>query len=415
MRIGFIILRDTFFKTLGKLVEASAQAGHKPVLLYDSVSSLGSKSSQSVTPEKLAVFAGVDPEVHEFQYGDLDKVSGKFGVDVVCVHEGYHFLQGKLDKVQVSRKAGARFVSLPHFFEIAHHPPAALEAFDLTVYLSDYARYAHFEIAEATNQLPAYQAKSFVGGSPMFDQLRGLNKVSAKAELGLPADKAVILLMSPVISPITPWRYQFWRGQSQLGRLKGAFTNFTLRDPLQSWVPNDWSEIFASIRAFANRNNALLLTKSRGKQPNQQFEISGSDQYFDGTDDVYYPTFSTYKLMAAADLCITVNSMAAAEAVAAGVPSINIYVPHTDFSGTLSRQDVRYYDEFLNGTPGSLMNYQGCVWSVHHRNSVGLIGKSSLADFRLDPKARQDYVSKFLGIEDIPASQRILTKIESLI
>jgi hypothetical protein len=135
--------------------------------------------------------------------------------------------------------------------------------------------------------------------------------------------------------------------------------------------------------------------------------------YFDGLKDEYFPVFSSYKLMAAADLCISVNSMAAAEAVAAGVPSVNIYMPHLDFAEPLSDQDVRYYEELLDGRTNSLLNFPGCVWSVYHQHAAVQFASQKLSDYQLDRSAMTAYSSYFLGIEKQASSQRILEKVKS--
>jgi hypothetical protein len=412
MKIGFYLYRDATLKAMGALIEAAVREQHSVSLLFDQTPFGGDKAHQQLNDEKLGYFEQFGLDLIGTAGDDLSAAITRLTLDVLFVHEGFHTLRPHLNTIQDLRNAGVKVVSLPHFFEVAHHPVEALNAFDLTVYMSEHARQAHFQIAQ-TAVTPTYESRSFIGGSPMFDQLRRLDKTTAKAELGLPADRPVVLLMSPVISAITPWRHRFWNGQSMASRIRNALIEFNPRNPLQNWVPHDWSAIFAEIRAFADRSNALLVTKSRGKQPNQVYEVSGSDRYYDGMDDVYYPFFSTYTLMAAADLCISVNSMAAAEAVAVGIPSINIHPPHLDFSGKLSPHDIRYYDEFLGGKPGTLLNYSGCVWSVHHRKAISTLRRSSLKDFKLDARARQTYVSKFLGIEAEPSSQRILSKIAS--
>ena len=145
---------------MGTLIERACRQKHHVVLYLNEQSSEGEKSHQQIQAKHLADFVAIGAEIHSIQGKNLGK---QRGLDLLFVLEGLHTLVPDLGNIKNLRIAGTQVLSLPNFFEVAHHSVAALDAFDLTIYLSDYARRAHFDIANAAELLPTYEAKSFTG------------------------------------------------------------------------------------------------------------------------------------------------------------------------------------------------------------------------------------------------------------
>jgi hypothetical protein len=101
--------------------------------------------------------------------------------------------------------------------------------------------------------------------------------------------------------------------------------------------------------------------------------------------------------------------------VAAGIPCINIYVPHQDRIKQEEQDFTGYYEGLLSGRPQSLMNFQGCIQRVDRRRVAKTLAHTTMAEFQIDPQARRAYAHRFLGIEEKPSSIRILERLEEMV
>ena len=417
MKIGFLLKRVTYLKTMGSLIQASLARRHEVVLFYIPGASKGTKAYQNASHEKLEPLERLGADLVEIEIEGISTLGRRFGIDVLVTQEGFYNFRAQLDALQALRKSNVRLVSLSHFFEIAQQPLDALEYFDKTFYISDYARDLHFA-------LQRYEKGDFadderragrwaVSGSPMFDQIGTMDRQEARAALNLPQDRKIVLLIDPVIASTTPWRFHVWRDADRLTRTRGALDAGRMDLLGEIWFGSTFRETFKEIKNFCVRQEALLLIKSRGKQPVSRFLSEAADMYANGMNDEYFPVFTTYKFLAASDLCITANSMAAAEAVAAGIPCVNIYLPHMDLAAPTTDRSAKYFEQLLGGKPDSLLNFRGCVWKVDRREASAWFKKHDVRDVVIDPESRELYKQKFLDIEQTSASRRILTDLES--
>lgn len=418
MKIGFLLKRITYLKTMGSLIQASLARGHQVAVFYIPDATKGTKAYQNASGEKLEPLETLGVELVEIELQDISTLGHRFGVDVLVTQEGYHNLNAYLKDLGSLRESGTRLVSLSHYFEIAQQPISALDHFDKTFYLSKFARDLHFDIQVAREDRVAKKDQAsdryVIAGSPMFDSISGLDRQEARAELKLSVEQRVVLYISPVISPSTPWRFHGWREASRLTRTREVLKAGRLQLLEEIWFGKTARVLFEEIKNFCERHNAVLIVKSRGKQSEGAYLREESDRYFSGLDDEYFPVFTTHKLLAASDLCITANSMAAVEAVAVGVPCLNIYLPHHDRAGESTAQRIKYEESLLDGSLGSLMNYPGCVTKVNRRHLGKALNAQAITGRELDPEKRKEYLSKYLGVGDIPSSQRILEVLEKL-
>jgi len=216
VNIGFLVLRDTFFKTMGSLIELSIKRGHTVSLFYDPASVSGEKAYQRVTEKKLSVFKAMSANLIEFQLKEFGELGKRYGLDVMVLPEGYHMLRAQLEDIARLQASGTYVISLNHFFEIAGNPVEALDYFDKTYYTSQFALDTHFFLAKndsmTVGQLRRkYAPKYEIASSPMFDQLVGLDPKHFREEFSVPEGKKVVLFFAPVLAPVTPWRYFVWR------------------------------------------------------------------------------------------------------------------------------------------------------------------------------------------------------------
>jgi hypothetical protein len=422
IRIGFLILRDTFLKTTGNLIEASLNRGFSVTIFYDENAITGTKAYQKISPQKLVDFQKKGARQVRVKISQLADLNIKNPVDVLVTHEGYYNLKNQLDQLEKLRRSGIKVISLCHFFEITAQPLEALTFFDKTYYLSDYSLKLHFQVQAPTESLEAlrqYRPNFEVLGSPMFDRIAGLNKNECKKELKTPASQPMVLLFAPVLSQVTHWRYYIWREPSRWKRIANVLKDKRWRFLPDVFLNLGFSEILNSIAEFCKKNEAVLVIKSRVKQHDPGYMTERADLYFDGSEDVYYPEFSTHKLIAAADLCIGVMTMGIPESVAQSKPSVNIYIPPS----------VEYPEKYVDLPPGKRtyleaitnldqdgpFNYKNALDNVE-RNALGKwLADHTLSDLQVDGNAIGEYKNKILGMTSESSSYRILDSMSALV
>jgi hypothetical protein len=419
MKIGFLVLRETFLKTMGSLILECLRAGHEVTLLYDEQAATGVKSYQQVTKGNLTRFEGLGAQVLGVDSRSLDKLS-KLDMNVLVFVEGFHFFRDRLSQLKELRKTGIKIVSLTHFFENLRYPLEALDYFDKTFYLSSFAADAHFSLygenpAEIKNS--PFSEKFEISGSPMFDQLTDLDEDGIRRELRIPPQKKVVIFFAPVVNKATDWRFYLWRQSSKLKRFIRIIRDRKFKYAFDALHMPTLKDIGITIRDFCDRNDAFLIIKSRLKQDDEDIFSPIADLYISGDSESYFPVLTSYKILAISDLCISAMSMAALEAVALGVPVVNIHIPSTEYisKATEFRPDkTRYLDAITNINKESPFNYPNCVTSVDRGKFARWLKNKDLSFFSCDEDARRAYTDRFLGFSGESSSARILRSLENL-
>ncbi len=399
---------------MGVLIDACLNQGLDVYIFYSGETSDPGKSYQNATPANIPRFPDRQPQYVACQPHEISLLAAEYRLDAFITHEGYHTLQGfgQLESVRTLRQQGTAVFSLTHFFEVSRLPLEALDHFDLTFFMSEFGIELMFDLNAATPAERAhYRPRMATAGSPTFDQLAGLDQTAARAHFGLPPDRPVVVLAAPVLSPVTLWRWVVWREPALRTRLKRALSARRLDFLPQIFSGPSFERCVAAVRAFCDRHNAVLVVKSRLKQDDPPYLIAAADHYLDGADEEYYPLFTMYRLLAAADLVVSAQSMSLVEAVAANVPAVNIHVPFREIDEPSRSTYARYLEVLLGSAPDSLMNTPGCMWSQPWQSFPRWLNGKTLADFRLDSTRADEYRQHYLGMEATPSSQRILDTI----
>lgn len=406
---------------MGCLILECLDAGHRVTLFYDNQSASGTKAYQKVTNEKLQTFERIGAQIIPIESNELDNLGSEFQIDVLVLVEGFHFFRDRLEKLEELRKKGVRVVSLANFFENLRQPLGQLDYFDKTFYLSSFALDTHFSLyGDPSNELiKTNLATRFeISGSPMFDQMLNLKKNEFRDELGIPLGKKVVVLFAPVVSTATDWRNYLWGEKSKLNRLWRILSHRKFKYLSDALSMPTFADIATSIRRFCDRNDAFLIVKSRLKQDNQDVFEDIADLFLSGEKEVYFPVFTSYKILACADLCISAMSMAVLEGVAANVPVVNIYLPPTEYKSSTSEfypDKTKYLDAIMNIEHESPFSYPGCVTTIDRGKAAAFFDKRGLKEFMVIQEARTAYVERFLGFAADTSSKRILASIEKLL
>lgn len=416
MKIAFLLQRATDLKSMGPLAAKALESGHHALLFYFAEVEAKNKSYLKVRQKHLKPLLRLGASAQAIAVHELLLIE-EYGVDALIIQEAFHSLNSELVALEKLRNRGIKIISLAHFYEMAKTPLKALKLFDKSIHLTKYSRELQISLAKISNEVVLkkdIEQFTDIAGSPMFDQFTNLNKEQARKMLGIKSGRRVVLLIAPVISLNTPWRFHVWRDASKYKRSTDAIKRGKINFLWEILIGTTFRNVFHEIKQFCNRNDAILIVKSRGKQQDIQFITDAADLYFDGQDDQYFPHFSSYQLMSAADLCITVNSMAAIESVAAGSPCINVYVPHHDRMIPSTKKIESYDKTLMGGSITSIMNAKGLIRKIDRRKAIKLFRNGAWNQIVFKPIDKRNYTKKYLGIQKTSSSERIIRIVEDL-
>lgn len=166
-----------------------------------------------------------------------------------------------------------------------------------------------------------------VTGCPYHDIGRKLDKDKIRLKYGIPPEKRIVLY-APVGMNIPDSRLRrFWLKaffySKRFSRLQNYFSKL-------SFIPQEWRiserNIVDAIRAFCDRENALLIVKGRVKKPISDYINGVADYVF--YDEDFYPS-TILELIKISDLAITHFSSMSFELAHQGIYNINIKIGPT--------------------------------------------------------------------------------------
>jgi hypothetical protein len=406
MTVGVLLIRRSFIKVLGSVIQALLDRGHRTVLFWDA-SGRVSKAGDTLTEADLAAWPGA--ETVRYDPASAERLFRQAGLDALVSTELYSYiLAGGLQSAfEAIRAAGVHLYSVSHIFDTAWSDPAGYRLLERTFYVSDYQRDLHWRMYAddfaAVGPRPVLEARSAVTGSPMLDQLAAVDPVAARRRYDLPEGRPVVVFMSLKMAVPDPWRRLVWGRGPRLWRAARAALAGR-RDLVPAVLHGaHYRDLVAAVRRLCDRAGALLVVKCKGKNDDPPFLRRVADLYVD--DRSVYP-YTSLELLSLASLCVHFESGAALEAAFAGVPALSIAVSQAHLA--------RYpgIDELYGGRPGSLQNFAGVSELVPAAEAVGRLDARRLDDFTVEPDARARYVRTFLGFDDTKSGQRILDVME---
>lgn len=403
MTLGVLVLRRSYLKVLGCIIQAALDRGHTVLLFWERGVS---KPGETLREADFAAWPAAKPVVYDDTQPDRQFL--EYRLDAVISTELFLHVQtaGLETAYQNARRAGVRFYSVSYIFDTAWNDPAAYHLVDRTCYVSEYQRQLHWRLYadafRAVGGSDRLTAGSAVTGSPMLDQFALVDRDAVRRRYHLPPEQPVVLLMSLKMAVPDLWRRIVWgRG----GRVIRSLRALAARRPdflSEIWEGPHYHDLVSALRRFCDRHRALLVVKSKAKNNDPRFLERMADRMI--FDDQTYP-YTSLELLSVSNLCVHFESGAVLEAAFAGVPSISVGV---------SQQHLDLYPgikELYGGEVGSLQNYPGVVSRVSHRDLVPYLAEARLDTFRIDPSARTAYVRHFLGFDDTHSSERILDTI----
>ena len=238
-------------------------------------------------------------------------------------------------------------------------------------------------------------------GYPLLDTALNLDGAAIRSKWGIPADVPVVgCLASPygnvyqaswekafAARSWTGWRY--WNGK-RLG-WSGAW-----RPP-----PNE-KQVMYALRRFCDRNGAFLAIKLRHSQEAAPWIGRVADKILG--EESHYP-HTSIELAAIAKVMFGFFTTGASETIAAGCPYVDLSIPGLR-EGLAPVLSASLKDSF---------GYPGAAGEMDARDWVARAETLTLADLRMEEKARRVYAERFCGPLDGRHSDRLVYAVEQAV
>jgi len=395
MRIAFIIRRKNYYRLLGPAVEEGLRRGWRVECWHDSSQPRGGGKGSEFPDAAPTMVAGA-PGIHAFQgsEGLAARLRGD-APDVVVTLDP--------PDPEVRSASVARWLWLQYSADILFEPtPRGFFDADAVGGYSACWR----ERLEQRYQDPAVateiRAKMRLVGMPELDAVQRIDPGEVRRRLGLPDDRPIVLYLSfPLRSnPPTFWLRAVFRPSTRLGMAART---------LLAWRMDHWPEVreglndrrlVEAVRGFCDRAGAVLVMKSRLKDPIPRYARRRADHAF--YDLSHYPP-TILELLCVSSLCIHAYSTTVLEAAYCGVPSLCLAPTDAAMGQPAFASELVH-----NLKPGWIYNWPGVAYGVPLRDAFEGFARWQLDDFPLGAQARAEYVERFLGFDDGRSAARLL-------
>lgn len=416
MKLAVIIERHNYFRHLGPLIDAALARGVEVESWHNyGIPQTGRKGYEFPAIEAIPRFAHGSPVSCPYQDArELVELLSEHAPSVVLSlaprvkHVGGdwpHF-----QSAWVSVPYGPEFWSL-------HGALGCLSSDFVGVWSPYWLRWALEYFRESGQTREGDEAEGKIAaravfvGFPELDQLRLLDPEEVRRRYGLPANRPIVLLLQ------YPWRsnaptFLARRIYAEPSQALQVVSMLAARR-LDAWpyVRRGWNDrhVVRAIRAFCDRNEALLVIKSRLKDPVPQYARAAADLVL--YDECPYPV-TILELLATSALCIHFFSTAAYEAAFSGVPSICIEPPGLLDSPEL---DQAFFRKLYNSKEGESFQFRGVTTVLKVPEVIEQLPGRALGEYQLDRKAQAVYVEKFLGYGDGRSADRFLDVVHEFV
>lgn len=412
MKAAFVIWRISQYRFFSSAIEEAFNRGWDVECWHDyGHPQTGLKAYQFPDENHVPVFRNGVPLVRHFQSQDeLEQLPEQTKVDVVFSGDG--------GAKGLSEKISCRYIELQHNAEIfwGKSPTQLLFATGIAMYSPwwlDYATEYYRTAGLLDEPWDAFkrrleQKTTFVG-VPEFDQQNSINPEHVREKYGLPKDKKVVCLLPfPAISSLAFWPRHIFLESSRLKQLMQIAYKRRFEYLRRVFDGVNERAFAKSLRAFCDRNDALLVVKSRKKTPVYSHLAAESDLVL--FDRGHYPA-TLFELLKIADLSMSFQSNAVFASIAFGVPHYSVRIPVDDFFDSDTERDrnsrVRFSNYFNLGPDGPF-DFEGVTTATDIPEAIAELPGRKLSSFVLNPERTDQYVAKFVGAIDGQSSARLL-------
>jgi hypothetical protein len=405
MRLVFVVERKNYYRVMGPVVDAALKRGWDVECWHDwAQPRWGPKASEF--PDAVPTFRSGAPKVVAYRGEELVAQLEARPPDAVVA----------LGPRPAALPRTVRWVGLQYMTSLVDPlGPQGLLGCDL---VAGYSRFwleqaiGYFKQSGALRDSDVTTEQEIVRrfttvGVPELDQVDAIEPRTVRERFDLPAGRPVVLYLPyPTMSnPRTFWLRHVYAPTSRIRRALAVLAAF--RFDYWHHVASDWNDrrLVTALRAFCDANDALLVVKSRLKDPVPRHTASRADLVL--YDPSHYPA-TILELLSVASLCVHFFSSAVYESVFLGVPSLCI-APSADDMGL----SPIWSRGLFNVRDGGSYNVPGASYFMELSHAFDALPRACLKDFPMDPISRGHFVRTFLGFDDTRSSERFLDLVEA--
>ena len=416
MRVAFVVRRLSVYRQLGPLIDRAQARGAQVECWHDYSQPRGdAKGYLFPATDKCPVFRHGQPRVRPYDgAAELARWLTEGRVDAV-VSEG----------TRASDTGGAAVSGGPLWVcaqvgldTLARFTLPALETCDLVGYHTPWwTEFAapYYAAVAGTSDVAVVRARlerlgPFIG-FPELDARRLIDPAGVRRRWGIPAGQPVVVLLPfpQGVGQGAFWPRKIFTEPSRVRRLLNVAMHRELEYWRKAWSPVVDQAVVAAVRSFCDRNGAFLLVKSREKTPVPEYIRNVADKCL--YDETYYPP-TILEALSIAQLCVGYYSFGVVEAVASAVPNISVAFDFDDYIGR-GRDPFGLRRRFFTRHAQGPFEFPGASSTLSPQEAIADLPLRRLADYRIDPAARRQYLDCFAGPDDACAADRLLSAIEA--
>ena len=305
-----------------------------------------------------------------------------------------------------SRKTGTKWVALPYLFAqdhfIVERPRYTLDTWDLICVAGP--RSADYILSHlnglAAGDVRELHERLVITGYPELDGIDQLpDEKTIRRKHGLPLEKPIIFLGTA--ARLYPQANHSRTMHGLESRFMGEWDvslrgliglAASLRYPARA----SYRQFLSAIRAFADRNNACLVAKTRAKHRDPSYLTDYVDYVFG--DQSFFP-FTTLELLRVSSLYVGLWSVMALEAVAMGLYALTMLSVPVELTEPVDRlgwsREFYHRPGGLWNTPGVSESIDGAKRSCYAR--LNRLARSSLAEYAVDEARRTQLLDQLVS------------------
>lgn len=414
MKIGFFIANSSECKTLGPIIDESLKQNHTVYVFFASSSINGfvKKGQNFLSFHTIPKFRNGIPNLISVTHPiNLYKKVVDSNIEVIFFHMGFsstNFRPIEWLSEFYENKSNIQKISIAsHYYDICLAPLEIYEYFDKIIILNQHAKQVHYDVLISKGYKKEeiqrfFKKKCIVAGSPLFDNLLNIKNND------LNRDK--LLLLYPAF--FSPFEKTVMLKHYKISILQ--LMRFPYKDNVFNYFSNfSFLELINSLNEYCMFANIEFHSKSRFKDPKYYKEHLDKicNYHFFHEETSHFPFTKSQEMMKDARVVISSRSFGVMEAVALGIPAINIQQPFNDkILKTLDPKKI-FINQVRESYEGGLFNFHNCVTSINwkelHKINLHNIINNTINSY--SEISRLKYIKKFINpCTQKNSSQKIL-------
>lgn len=406
MKVAFKVDRIGYYRLFAPLIDHAMGQGASVLLLHrDSPGDrTGLKAYQWADPAKVPAFRSGTPRVLQYRSErELVEVADRERPDALVTIWAW----SDAAACEAIRDSGVTWAALQESHEFHVFPVEMLLRPDVTCMFSEW----WVELVEkyyADAPKDRIRGRLVATGWPELDALALVDRSAFRARHHIPEGAPVVTLASYKQHADDPWEQLVFRSGSRAAATLRALSRGRLGYLRSAREGILYVELLRAVRAFCDRNGAVFVSKSRGKDRPPPEELRLADVALQ--DEGYYPA-TILEIAAVSDVVISFLSTATLEAVYAGALSI-CPMPPQESEWLRAPGSARFRELLAYRQPGSIWNSPGVVRQIGVAELIRDLPGMTLTDLRPEAAARSTYVDRYLGPQDARHAARTWRAIE---